>query len=140
MNWDDNFCTCLGTSEVDKELTLEKLIEMRNIMAETPPVLVEFRVSCDVSCEIVRAIDELPLRKAHPHPFYQHPGIPVKEDEMICRNRAVLKFSDGSKRLIIKDELTGMFVTLRDDIPSVQTYLKIIDRAKEWKYGQQINP
>ena len=127
MNWDDNFCTCPAANNDDNQLTMEKVLEMREIIAKFPPILVEFRVSCDVSCEIVCAIDKLPREKAIGHPFYSPSGIPVKEDAMISRNRAILKFSDGSRKLLIKDELAGMFLTIGDDIPSVRTYFKLID-------------
>jgi len=127
MNWNDNFCTAANTRDDDNCLTLEKVLEMRKIIDESPPILVEIRVSCDVSCEIVRAIDELPRERVEWHPFYSPHGIPVKEDEMITRNRAILKFSDGSRRLLIKDELAGMYLTIGEEISSVKTYFKIID-------------
>ncbi len=123
-----------------EDMTLELLEQMKDEMAKLPPILCGIWCSIDDSCELVQALESLPPRNPSSSgltktltlgAFTDHiAGIPVNREEFVVKNRAVLEFTDGSCKLLIKNELGGVWILISENSGAIEMYSGFIKQAK----------
>lgn len=135
MEWNGEICTCANTEDDAGVFNLELLEEMKANLAKLPPVLMEIWCSSDGSCEFLQAVNGLPTRVVESEGgglLGAVAGTSVLLYDQIARNRAILRFSDGSSKLLLKNELADVWIMLGEEWTSVRLYVKLIERSREW--------
>jgi len=133
------------------DLNIDSLNKICNDIVDLSPILVEIWCSKDKSCDIVQAFDKLPkrTRKANPSGIFEGlvgfipvGDVLILEEEKITKNVAILRFSDGSSKVFIKDislnlsvEIfaSGKWLLFDQSDKMVAKYIKFIEEARNEK-------